>query len=166
MKAIVVESVRFGEMSEWFKEHAWKACVGETPPWVRIPLSPLPFPALEVFMKLAIWLLLISTPSLAIGAQAPANSQLAFEVATIKPTDRTGISPLAYELGTPVMDKTGLTGLYDVKMQWVSGNPVKPALFGSGTIFAAVQDLGLRLVSTKGPLQVVVIDDADKPSPN
>jgi DNA polymerase-3 subunit gamma/tau len=31
----------FGEMSEWFKEHAWKACVGVTPPWVRIPLSPL-----------------------------------------------------------------------------------------------------------------------------
>ena len=30
-----------GEMSEWFKEHAWKACVGVTPPWVRIPLSPL-----------------------------------------------------------------------------------------------------------------------------
>src|ERR1700719_264571 len=29
-----------GEMSEWFKEHAWKACVGETLPWVRIPLSP------------------------------------------------------------------------------------------------------------------------------
>src|SRR5262245_43856179 len=27
-------------MSEWFKEHAWKACVGETLPWVRIPLSP------------------------------------------------------------------------------------------------------------------------------
>ena len=27
-------------MSEWLKEHAWKACVGETLPWVRIPLSP------------------------------------------------------------------------------------------------------------------------------
>ncbi len=39
-KAFVVESFGPGEMSEWFKEHAWKACVGETPPWVRIPLSP------------------------------------------------------------------------------------------------------------------------------
>ena len=27
-------------MSEWLKEHAWKACVGETLPRVRIPLSP------------------------------------------------------------------------------------------------------------------------------
>ena len=34
--------VRHGEMSEWLKEHAWKACVGETLPWVRIPLSPPP----------------------------------------------------------------------------------------------------------------------------
>src|SRR5215510_15722237 len=36
-------SARFkkhGEMSEWLKEHAWKACVEETLPWVRIPLSP------------------------------------------------------------------------------------------------------------------------------
>src|SRR4029453_13161816 len=30
-------------MSEWLKEHAWKACVGETLPWVRIPLSPPDF---------------------------------------------------------------------------------------------------------------------------
>lgn len=29
-----------GEMSEWPKEHAWKACVGATLPRVRIPLSP------------------------------------------------------------------------------------------------------------------------------
>src|SRR5687767_15490744 len=35
-----------GEMSEWLKEHAWKACVGETLPWVRIPLSPPNFAAL------------------------------------------------------------------------------------------------------------------------
>jgi hypothetical protein len=31
-----------GEMAEWFKAHAWNACVGATLPWVRIPLSPPP----------------------------------------------------------------------------------------------------------------------------
>jgi hypothetical protein len=31
---------RPGEVSERFKEHAWKACVGEILPWVRIPPSP------------------------------------------------------------------------------------------------------------------------------
>ncbi len=30
----------YGEVSERFKEHAWKACVLETVPWVRIPPSP------------------------------------------------------------------------------------------------------------------------------
>ena len=30
----------FGEMSEWSKVHAWKACVLERVPGVRIPLSP------------------------------------------------------------------------------------------------------------------------------
>ncbi len=29
-----------GEMSEWLKEHAWKACMWETASGVRIPLSP------------------------------------------------------------------------------------------------------------------------------
>src|SRR5438132_5325115 len=29
-----------GEMAEWLKAHAWKACIGETLSRVRIPLSP------------------------------------------------------------------------------------------------------------------------------
>ena len=32
--------INFGEMAEWFKAHAWKACKGETLSWVRIPFSP------------------------------------------------------------------------------------------------------------------------------
>jgi hypothetical protein len=35
-------------MAEWLKAHAWKACVRETVPWVRIPLSPPP----KTFMTL------------------------------------------------------------------------------------------------------------------
>ncbi len=29
-----------GEVAEWLKAHAWKACKGETLSWVRIPFSP------------------------------------------------------------------------------------------------------------------------------
>ena len=36
-----------GEVSERFKEHAWKACVGETQPWVQIPPSPPNFQEYE-----------------------------------------------------------------------------------------------------------------------
>ena len=31
---------KYGEMAEWFKAHAWNACIGVTLSWVRIPLSP------------------------------------------------------------------------------------------------------------------------------
>src|SRR6185436_16497532 len=33
-----------GEMAEWLKAHAWKACIRETVSWVRIPLSPPVWP--------------------------------------------------------------------------------------------------------------------------
>ncbi len=40
VSAKLLKSVHSGEVSERFKEHAWKACVGEILPWVRIPPSP------------------------------------------------------------------------------------------------------------------------------
>ena len=39
-KLMKVVRTNNGEVSERFKEHAWKACVGEILPWVRIPPSP------------------------------------------------------------------------------------------------------------------------------
>ena len=36
MKQIKLE----GEVAEWLKAHAWKACKEETLSWVRIPFSP------------------------------------------------------------------------------------------------------------------------------
>src|SRR5205085_10133899 len=38
--AMPLQERALGEMAEWLKAHAWKACVRETVPWVRIPLSP------------------------------------------------------------------------------------------------------------------------------
>src|ERR1700743_10758 len=40
VRARLQEKASVGEMAEWLKAHAWKACVRETVPWVRIPLSP------------------------------------------------------------------------------------------------------------------------------
>ena len=39
-------------MAEWFKAHAWRACIGATLSWVRIPLSP---PLLNDFAQLMIY---------------------------------------------------------------------------------------------------------------
>ena len=37
-----------GEVAEWLKAHAWKACIEETLSWVRIPFSP---PLIKLFAK-------------------------------------------------------------------------------------------------------------------
>ena len=37
----VIKNAGLGEVSEWLKEHAWKACVRLRVPRVRIPPSPL-----------------------------------------------------------------------------------------------------------------------------
>ena len=40
LRQVLCQLYGCGEVSEWPKEHAWKACVGVTPPRVRIPPSP------------------------------------------------------------------------------------------------------------------------------
>ena len=75
---------------------------------------------------------------------------------------------LADTLGRPVIDKTGLTGKYDWKLEWapeaVNGGTEAPA---GPTIFTTLQDQpGLKLESSKGQVEVYVIDHIDQPSEN
>jgi bla regulator protein BlaR1 len=77
---------------------------------------------------------------------------------------------LSQELGgRTVVDKTGLAGKYDFSLQWAVDTPPPqtPAASYGPSIFTAVQDqLGLKLESTKRPVDVFVIDRAEKPSEN
>jgi uncharacterized protein (TIGR03435 family) len=78
----------------------------------------------------------------------------------------------------PVIDKTGLKGLYDVKLQWdrdssLNANAVPNAIatapsatLGPSLPDALEEQLGLRLQSAKGPLPALVIDSVEKPSDN
>jgi uncharacterized protein (TIGR03435 family) len=65
-----------------------------------------------------------------------------------------------------VVDQTGLAGPFEVKLDWSPDNGVVPAADGAPggpSIFTALQEqLGLRLESRKGPLDVLVIDHAEK----
>lgn len=70
---------------------------------------------------------------------------------------------LARYLGRPVVDKTGVPGDFDFDLKW-SPDQVLDATGPS--IFAALQDIGLRLVSMKGPVDVIVVDNVSKPSGN
>jgi uncharacterized protein (TIGR03435 family) len=77
-------------------------------------------------------------------------------------------------LDRPVVDKTGLPGRYDFDLEFtpdesqfggVLGRPPGDAPLPG--LFAAIQQqLGLRLEATKGPVDVLVIDGAARPSEN
>ena len=74
--------------------------------------------------------------------------------------------------GRLVVDQTGLTGAYDFAMKWTREQGADAEAAGSvggdaSTYFTALQEqLGLKLVPTKGPMEVVVIDHIELPSEN
>ncbi|HEU5022194.1 MAG TPA: TIGR03435 family protein [Bryobacteraceae bacterium] len=70
---------------------------------------------------------------------------------------------LSNQLGRTVLDRTGLAGNYNFKLVYSAdmGDTTGPS------IFTALQEqLGLKLEAGKGPVEVVVIDRAEKPSGN
>jgi uncharacterized protein (TIGR03435 family) len=83
---------------------------------------------------------------------------------------------LSRVLGRPVADQTGFPGAFDVTLDFLpdettAGLPPPPPgaipfSAASPSIFNAVQEFGLRLESTKGPVEVLVIDHAERPSAN
>ena len=85
---------------------------------------------------------------------------------------------LSNQVGRVVLDKTGLSGNYDVTLNWApdrsqmgsfGGPDGMPALPDSNgpSIFTAVQEqLGLKLEPQKGPVGILVIDHVEKPSEN
>lgn len=76
---------------------------------------------------------------------------------------------LSRELRRPVIDKTGLTGIYDLHLRWTADGPAGPAQDDQAlpSIFTSLQEqLGLKLVSARGPAEVLIIDRIEKPSDN
>jgi bla regulator protein BlaR1 len=92
------------------------------------------------------------------------------------------VRQLTLQVGRPVIDKTGLTGAYDFALEWTpepgQGGPesigLPPALdfprasdSNGPSIFTALQEqLGLRLDAQKGPVDLIVVDRAEKPDEN
>jgi uncharacterized protein (TIGR03435 family) len=76
------------------------------------------------------------------------------------------ITPLSRQLGRVIVDKTGLTGKYDFTLEWTPEGAA-PTDQSGPDIFTAIQEqMGLKLESTKGPVDVIVIDHIEKPSAN
>ncbi len=77
------------------------------------------------------------------------------------------VAELSRLLQSPVVDRTGVTGSYDVNLlylpesrQFETNAPAIPSLQD------AVQDLGLKLEKGRAPIEVIVIDHLEKPSDN
>ena len=85
---------------------------------------------------------------------------------------------LAGQVGGPVFDETGIEGKFDFSMNWSPADiqPGKPIDAGdernapdpmAPSLFTALREqLGLRLEAGKGPVEVLVIGHAEKPSEN
>jgi uncharacterized protein (TIGR03435 family) len=88
----------------------------------------------------------------------------------------TVLAPFARRL---VIDRTGLTGNYNLQLSWTpqgprfggpppeGAPPLPPADPDGASLFASIQEqLGLKLEPTRAPLEVVVIDRVERPSPD
>jgi len=78
--------------------------------------------------------------------------------------------------GRPVLDKTGLTGAYDLDLTWTpeeappgpdgTAPPAPPSSDGVSLYTAVQEQLGLKLDAQRGPVDVLVIDSAQRPVEN
>lgn len=73
-------------------------------------------------------------------------------------------------LGRDVVDKTGITGAFDIHLTWsneADTMKASDATIDAPSIFEALQEqLGLKLKPAEGPVQVLVIDHIEMPSAN
>jgi len=86
------------------------------------------------------------------------------------------VSQISSMLNKRVVDRTGLTGLYDFEMEFSmrgqvlttqapgAGNTPTAPIDDGPTVFDAVRELGLKLESDRGPVEHLVIDSVERPT--
>jgi uncharacterized protein (TIGR03435 family) len=71
---------------------------------------------------------------------------------------------LGFSAGRPVIDKTGITGDYYMDLQWAGDTSPDSPL--PSLAMALKDQFGLTLKSDTGPVDVLVIDHVERPTPN
>lgn len=71
---------------------------------------------------------------------------------------------LSRQADRPVLDRTGLTGFFDVDLKW--SNQTKATDDGPSFFTAVQEQLGLRLEAGRGPQEILVIDSVERPTPD
>jgi uncharacterized protein (TIGR03435 family) len=75
-------------------------------------------------------------------------------------------------VGSPVVDRTGLTGTWDYDLRWTlpAGPPAEPnqqTIESSAQVFTGLREqLGLKLEATRAPYDVLVVDAVSRPTSN
>ena len=67
-------------------------------------------------------------------------------------------------MSRPVVDKTGIIGFFDITLKGAAAAILQPD--GPSLFTLIPEQLGLKLVAAKSPMDVIVIDHAEKPSEN
>jgi uncharacterized protein (TIGR03435 family) len=65
-----------------------------------------------------------------------------------------------------VIDSTGLMGRYDLELKWTPAPGESPSADGPSLFTALQEQLGLKLQSQQGPIDMLVIDHVEKPDAN
>ena len=80
------------------------------------------------------------------------------------------VDVLSQHVGRPIVNKANLRpGLYDITLQWsgtLSPGATPETTDGLSIFTALQQQLGLRLASSKGAAEVLIIDSVQRPTPN
>ena len=135
----------------------------------------------------------LSVYALVVGAKGPTLTKsaanpnglpsLLFRGLGVLPVSNASMADLATVmqqavLDRPVVNQTGLTGRYDFTLTWTPDEtqflsmgvripPRAPDAAGPPGLFSAIQEqLGLKFESTKAPVDVIIVDTIERPSPN
>jgi uncharacterized protein (TIGR03435 family) len=73
---------------------------------------------------------------------------------------------LSDNLSRTVVDKTGLSGNFDIDLKWTPDDQQGMPDAGPALFTAIEEQLGLKLVPSKGPVDTIVVDHVEKPSEN
>ena len=95
------------------------------------------------------------------------NNQFAAHGVTMADLATAWTQELSRELGRVVVDRSGIEGKYDVALMWTPDSDVGEGGDAGVSIFTAIQEqVGLKLESAKGPVEVLVVDPVEMPSEN
>jgi uncharacterized protein (TIGR03435 family) len=92
------------------------------------------------------------------GGIRSSSGKLAVKLAATNQTMANLVDVLAEPAGRPVVDKTGLDGVYNFELEYARSDDAELP-----SIFTAVEEqLGLKLQAGRGPVEMLVIDHAEK----